>query len=131
MRRLPFVFILTVLASVVACHSRLEPGDVAAQAAKQYYEYLLQGKYELFVDGMNQPDTIPGSFREQLITNAKMFVGQQKEEHRGIREIRIVNAKADTAKRVANVFLVFTYGDSTNEEIVVPMVMRKGIWYMR
>ena len=60
-----------------------------------------------------------------------MFVGQQQDEHRGIREVRIVNAKADTARHVADVFLVFAYGDSTTEQIVVPMVEQEGVWYMR
>ncbi|MCI6550002.1 MAG: hypothetical protein MR450_03970 [Prevotella sp.] len=131
MRWLPVSFILSLLLTLVACSREIDPGDIAAQAAKQYYEYLLEGKYDLFVDGMNQPDTIPGSYREQLITNAKMFVGQQKEEHRGIREVRVVSAEADTARRVANVFIVFAYGDSTSEEVLVPMVLRKGVWYMR
>lgn len=131
MRWLPVSFILSLLLTLVACSREIAPGDIAAQAAKQYYEYLLEGKYDLFVDGMNQPDTIPGSYRKQLITNAKMFVGQQKEEHHGIREVRVVSAEADTARRVANVFIVFAYGDSTSEEVLVPMVLRKGVWYMR
>ena len=122
-------FVLSV--SFVACKSEPSAGDIAAHAAKQYYDLLLQGKYDQYVDGQYQPERIPSSFREQLITNAKMFVGQQKEEHRGIRGVRIMNAKADTAHHVADVFLVFAYGDSTNEEVVVPMVERKGIWYMR
>ena len=60
-----------------------------------------------------------------------MFLAQQKTDRRGILDVRVVNAMADTAKRSANVFLLFAYGDSTSEEIVVPMVMHKGVWYMR
>lgn len=131
MKQLPLVAALIIWASVIACTKQPDPADMAAQTARQYYDYLMQGQYEMFVDGMNQPDSIPDSYREQLITNARMFVGQQQDEHRGIRQIRVVNAKADTAQHVANVFLVFTYGDSTNEEILVPMVLRHGIWYMR
>ncbi|MBR5697288.1 MAG: hypothetical protein IKX44_01520 [Prevotella sp.] len=108
-----------------------DPADVAAQAAKQYYDYLLKGKYEAFVDGKYRADSIPGSYRDQLIMNMKMFVGQQEREHRGIKETRVVNAEADTARHEANVFLVFCYGDSTVEEVLVPMVESKGIWYLR
>ena len=124
-----FYFFVALLA--VACSSGPDPGEVAAQAAKEYYTQLLAGKYEHYVDGFYRPDSIPASYRRQLIDNAKMFVGQQKNERRGILDVRVVNAVADTTKRSANVFLIFAYGDSTSEEVVVPMVQHRGVWYMR
>lgn len=125
------VLIVSCQLLIVNCSTRPDPAGVAAQAAKQYYDYLLEGKYETFIDGQYRPDSIPGSYREQLIMNAKMFMGQQQREHRGIKETRIVNAEADTARHEANVFMVFCYGDSTTEEVLVPMVENKGIWYLR
>ena len=124
-----FYFFVALLA--VACSSGPDPREVAAQAAKEYYTQLLAGKYEHYVDGFYRPDSIPASYRRQLIDNAKMFVGQQKDERRGILDVRVVNAVADTVKRSANVFLIFAYGDSTSEEVVVPMVLHRGVWYMR
>lgn len=124
-----FYFFVALLA--VACSSGPDPGEVAAQAAKEYYTQLLAGKYEHYVDGFYRPDSIPASYRRQLIDNAKMFVGQQKDERRGILDVRVVNAVTDTTKRSANVFLIFAYGDSTSEEVVVPMVQHRGVWYMR
>ena len=128
MRRLLYIALFIV--AVVAC-SRVNPADKAAHAAKQYYDYLLDGKYEAFIEGHYMPDSIPQSYRQGLVTNARMFIGQQKREHRGIKDTRIVNAEADTALHTANVFLVFTYGDSTSEEVNVPMIESKGIWYLR
>ena len=125
------VLIVSCQLLIVNCSTRPDPADVAAQTAKQYYDYLLEGKYEAFIDGQYRPDSIPGSYREQLIMNAKMFMGQQQREHRSIKETRIVNAEADTARHEANVFMVFCYGDSTTEEVLVPMVENKGIWYLR
>ena len=131
-RRLHILLIaLPLLTGLVWGCAKPDPADVAAQAAKQYYDYLLEGKYEAFVDGKFRPDSIPGSYRDQLIMNMKMFIGQQEREHRGIKETRVVNAEADTARHEANVFLVFCYGDSTVEEVLVPMVESKGIWYLR
>lgn len=129
MRKLLILFAACCLAA--ACTKKPQPEEIVAQTAKTYYERLLQGKYEEFVDGRFQPDSIPAGYREQLIANARMFVGQQQDEHRGIKQIRVANAKADTARHTANVFLVFAYGDSTNEEVVVPMVEHHGVWYMR
>ena len=104
--------------------------QLAGQAAKVYYEQLLKGDYGSFVDGRYQPTRMPESLRQQLITNAKMFVGQQDKEHKGIKGVVVSDARADTAKHVANAFLTLTYGDNSKEEIVVPMVEQDGVWYM-
>lgn len=128
MKKLLYLFVVMM---IVACTSSPDEGEVAARAAKEYYGYLLQGNIASFVDGHYRPDSIPDTYREQLITNTKMYVNQQNEEHRGIKDIRIVDAKTDMQKHAANVFLVLSFGDSTSEEIVVPMVESGGVWYLR
>ena len=128
MKKLLYLFVAMV---IVACTSSLDEGEVAARAAKEYYGYLLQGNIASFVDGHYRPDSIPDTYREQLITNTKMYVNQQNEEHRCIKDIRIVDTKTDMQKHAANVFLVLSFGDSTSEEIVVPMVESGGVWYLR
>ena len=128
MKKRLYLFVAMV---IVACTSSLDEGEVAARAAREYYGYLIQGNIASFVDGHYRPDSIPDTYQEQLITNTKMYVNQQNEEHRGIKDIRIVDAKTDMQKHAANVFLVLSYGDSTSEEIVVPMVESGGVWYLR
>lgn len=115
-----------------ACKSE-EPdaGQLAAVAAKGYYDLLLEGKYEEFMAGYNHPNRLPESYRKQLLLNAQMFVEQQQEVHKGMSKVNILNAKADTAHHIADVFLQMEYGDSTKEQIVVPMVEVKGEWKMR
>ena len=119
------------IALVSACSLHTDSGEVAARAAQTYYEYLLQGRYAAYVAGMYLPDTIPDSYRKQLEDNAQMFIRQQQTEHGGIKEVRWVSHVADTAAHAANVFMTLRYGDGTHEEVVVPMVERHGIWYMR
>ena len=114
-----------------ACKEAPKAEDVAAQTAKTYYEMLMRGDYDLFVDGTYRPDSIPASYREQLVANVKMYVGQQQEEHRGIRQVKVAGAQVDTARHRGDVFLVLSYGDSTSEQIVVPMVCQVGVWYMK
>ena len=131
MRCLLAVIFSALLLLVVACGSEPKPDEVAGKAAKLDYDYLVDGKYEMFVDGYYQPDSIPASYREQLVTNAKMFAGQQKDIHGGILRVSVVSVVADTARHVAEAFLSLAYGDSTNEEVVVPMVERDNVWYMK
>ena len=70
-------------------------------------------------------------YRAQLLDCYQQFMAQQETAHRGILEVRVSNAKTDTIQKYTNVFLVLCYGDSTNEEIVVPMVERQGSWRMK
>lgn len=124
--------VAAVVVALAACRPEPPaPADVAGRAAKLYYDYLLGGNYDAFVDGFYQPDSIPGAYREQLVTNARMFMGQQRQERGGISEVRLVRANADTARHAARAFLLFCYGDSTREEVVVPMVECGGVWMMR
>ncbi|MDD6518253.1 MAG: hypothetical protein PUF63_10105, partial [Prevotella sp.] len=103
----------------------------AAQTAQNYYTQLLKGDYQAFVAGRYQPHALPPGYQEQLVANAKMYVVQQQEAHKGIVRVKALDARADTSRQVANVFLNLTFGDRTTEEIVVPMVEKKGVWYMR
>jgi len=128
MRKLIYLAFISCL--VVACSHRDE-GKIAAQAAKLYHEQLLKGDAAAFVDGQYRPDSIPQSYRLQLIDNMKMFVSQQQEEHRGIKEVRIANSRLSTDGTRCDVFLVFCYGDSTSEEVCIPMIKQKENWMMK
>ncbi len=113
--------------------------EVAADAAKAYYETLFSGDSEGFVRGICLPDTVPESFLEQLGANARMYVARMVREHHGVYEVRVLNCEEGDERdahgkvlyRTANAFLVFCCGDSLNEEVVVPMVWRDGKWLMR
>lgn len=131
MRRL-FIIASIAVAAMWACSEQKPSADeMAGRTAKLYYDYLVEGKYDAYVDGFFQPDSIPGVYREQLIANAKMFAAQQHEERKGIASVRLLRARADTARNVASAYLLLCYGDSTREEIVVPMVEHKGVWMMK
>ena len=129
MRKFLFGGILAVM--FVACGGEKKPDFAAAHAACNYYNMLVEGKAAEFVDGMDTPDTIPVGYREQLVANAKMFMAQQQDEHQGLRKVDVLNCVNDSLSQTANAFLMFCYGDSTVEEIVVPMVKRDGKWLMK
>ena len=123
-------YLVSLVFLVAACGGPSRE-ELASLAAKGYYEHLLKGEYDKFLEGVNGSDTIPDDYREQLLVGYKQFMHQQEQAHRGIREVRIVNAQTDTIQKYTSVFLVLCFGDSTNEEIVVPMVEREGRWRMK
>ena len=128
MRKLAVIVLLTVLA---ACGSATKE-ELAGLAAKGYYDHLIHGEYEQFYEGMDQRAlSEEPAYRSQMLDNLRQFMARQEQEHRGVLEVRVSNATTDTVQQFTNVFLVLCFGDSTNEEIVVPMVERHGAWRMK
>lgn len=125
------IFIFGLLVLISCGKKEVNQEELVSNAAKQYYTYLLQGNYDAFVEGCYHKDSLRAEYKNQLIDNAKMFVGQQKDEHQGIKDVEVLSAKLDTASHTANVFINLHYGDKTTEQIVLPMVEKDDVWYMR
>ena len=124
------LFIVLVFLALCACSSPT-PEEMASLAAKGYYEHLLKGEFDKFLDGKAGSDSLPEAYREQLIAGFKQFLSQQNNLHNGINEIRVINAMRDTILNYTNVFLMLCFGDSTNEQVSVPMIEHNGSWRMR
>ncbi len=132
MRRLIYALVLVAVVAIVAC-SKKTGGDnkAAAYFAKGYYERLIEGNYEGYVDALNYPDSIPSSYRRQLVLNAKLFTDKQKSIHGGWVGVEIAGCVIDSLSPTAQAILNLCYADSTREKVVVPMVERDGRWYIR
>ena len=128
MRKLVYLILIVI---VVACSTGVSREEQAALAAKGYYTHLVQGEYEQFVEGRFMADSLPADYRSQLIEGYKQFVAQQLETRNGIQEVSVSRAYTDSLAGYTNVLLMLCYGDSTTEEVVVPMVERDGRWMMK
>ena len=123
---------MIVLLAVLAACGNATKEELAGLAAKGYYDHLIHGEYEQFYEGMDQRAlSEEPAYRSQMLDNLRQFMARQEQEHRGVLEVRVSNATTDTVQQFTNVFLVLCFGDSTNEEIVVPMVERNGTWRMK
>jgi hypothetical protein len=103
----------------------------AREAARQSYESLLAGRYDEFLAGRAYMADIPDNYREELIASYKQFMAQQREFHGGIGSIAVSDARIDSTLQLIQVFLILNYRDSTQEEIVIPMVEQDGQWKMK
>ena len=110
---------------------QVPPEQQAMEAAQSFYEQLLDGEYEKFLAGHAHMDSIPDSYREQLVTAYKQFVYMQKEAHQGIMNIEASRAQMDSTLHLMQVFMIVNYADSTQEEIVVPMVEQNDEWIIK
>lgn len=125
---LSFVAVVTLMLS---CGKEPSREELAGQAAKACYDHLIAGRYDEFVAATAGTDSLPAAYREQLVVNARQFVALQKSDHKGISSVEVLRAKTDSLSGQTCVFLIMCFGDSTREEIVVPMVEHNGRWMMR
>lgn len=114
-----------------SCKKEVNPADVAARAAVVYYENLIKGDAEQFVDGSAQIDSIPADYRDAQIASVKMYMEQIRQTHGGLAHVELDTATVSTDGNEADVTLRFHYADSTVNRVLVPMVCRKGLWLLR
>lgn len=128
-----FFFLLIVLGGVLSCKQEAPSAeDAVMQQAQQYYQSLLKGEYDAFLSGIDGADSLPADYREQLMANTCQFVDVQQQQRGGMVSVEAIRAVIDsTATTHADAFLLICFGDSTREEVVVPMVERQGKWLMR
>jgi hypothetical protein len=104
---------------------------LASLAAKGYYQHLVDGDYDHFLEGRVMADSLPADYRSQLNDAYAQFLAQQTSSRGGIREVRVSRAFTDSTLNYTSVLLMLCYGDSTTEEVVVPMIERDGRWMMK
>lgn len=125
------LFLLSVVLLVSCSSGEPTPEARAMEAAQQSYTALSQGNYEQFLAARADVENMPSGYREELLTAYRQFASQQTNAHGGIALVEALRAEADSTLRVMQVFLTLHYGDSTHEEIVVPMVELNGQWKLK
>ena len=134
MKQVSLSILIAVALLLAACGEKkknVDQGKLAAKAAKHYYEQLLKGDYEVFLNNENRTNNLPDNYRKQLLLNLKQFVAQQDSVHHGIDSITLGASHFSAKDNTASVFLLFYYGDKTTEQVVVPMVKEHGKWILR
>jgi len=130
MRKLAYLVLLACLVWVAACGGNPTKEELASLAAKGYYQHLIEGDYDHFLEGRLLADSMPDDYRSQLIDGYHQFMAQQQDRG-GITEVRVSRAYTDSTQHYTSVMLLLCYGDSTSEEVIVPMVERDGRWKMK
>lgn len=134
MKQVSLSILIAVALLLAACGEKkknVDQGKLAAKAAKHYYEQLLKGDYEAFLNNENRTNNLPDNYRKQLLLNLKQFVALQDSVHHGIDSITLGASHFSAKDNTASVFLLFYYGDKTTEQVVVPMVKERGKWILR
>ena len=129
--RLDMLALLVMLVFLAGSCSSPSKEELASLAAKGYYQHLIEGDFEHFLEGRMMADSLPDDYRSQLIDGYSQFLAQQVKARGGINEVRVSRAFTDSTQQYTSVLLMLCYGDSTSEEVIVPMVEHNGRWMMK
>ncbi len=130
MKRALFLLLPLLLFAASACRPKGDrlTGESARQAAERYFNMLIQGQYEQYVDGMVSSTDMSTELRSQMIDLLSQFCESQQLD----RAMLSAQATADSLQdSSAYVRLDVLYGDSTTEEVGMPLVFSGGRWLMQ
>ena len=105
MRKLVYLVLLVSLAQWAACSSPTRE-ELASLAAKGYYQHLIEGDFDHFLEGRVMADSLPDDYRSQLIDGYSQFLAQQVKARGGINEVRISRAFTDSTQQYTSVLLM-------------------------
>lgn len=116
-----------------ACSKDAAPSTqkLATEVAQESYEALYNGKYEDFLKARANYDEMPQSYRDALTTSYRQHVAEVRKNHEGVTSVEAIRTENDTALGVMQVFMTVTYGDQSQEEIVVPLVKVDDEWKLK
>ena len=116
----------------MSCTS-VSPEQRAAEAALSYYHDLTNDRVEDFLEGKAGVDKLPADYCDQLLETYRKYMADIEEKHGGIHEVQISPnvGRCDSTLHLTYAFLLLCFNDSTQEEVVVPMVEENGSWKMK
>ena len=101
----------------------------ARGAAEYFYSLLANGQGQVYVDNMQEASSMDSCKYVQFVDLMDQFLHEENELRGGIVHAR---ANKDTiVDSVSMVFLDVQFGDSTREEIILPIVYMRGRWWIR
>ena len=115
------------LSAFIGC-SQPTPEELASLAAKGYYDHLIRGEYEHFLEGLDErPNIDSADYRSQLLDCYAQFVAQQENDHRGILEVRVSNDKRIQYKNIPMCSWCFAMAIPQTRRLSCQWLSAKGV----
>lgn len=95
------------------------------------YNLYVHGDYSSYVAAMASCDSMPMSYRQQMQFMLKMQAHKMRKEKGGVSAVTVSRMEPHDGDSLVNVYLNVAYKDSTEEEILFPVVKKNGQWRIR
>ena len=102
-----------------------------ADEVMAYYELYRSGNYADYVKAMQSCDDKPADFCKQMADALKQHAARIKAEKGGTVSAEFLRTEMHAEHSAADAYLSVTYGDSTKEEIILPLVFWQDKWRLK
>ena len=120
---------IVCIALFALCLLSCSHDNSAMTAAEKYYQCLIDTDYNAWIDGTLHSETFTPEIRQERIDMLRQYLQDEELARNGIKSAK---ALRDTVvEENAYVFLDLAYGDSTHEEVLLPMVKVGEVWKMK
>ena len=102
-----------------------------ADEVMAYYELYRSGNYADYVKAMQSCDDKPADFCKQMADALKQHAARIKAEKGGAVGAEFLRTELHAEHSAADAYLSVTYGDSTKEEIILPLVFWQDKWRLK
>ena len=130
--------LVAVVAAVVfllSCKSESKEGIVEkstpSEIVETAYGHLLKGEYDGYLSCVQSCDSIPERYHNSLVNVLKQAAENERKERKGIVSAKAIAENTNEKETYSVVRVDITYGDSTKEEIAVPVVKYNGKWRLK
>lgn len=129
----------TLLAATLLLACQSSPKLPAAYAddgqidsiAVTYYRMLADGDFAGYVQAMQSCDNAPEQYKKRTETLLRHHQKEIERTKQGVRAVTSLRHELHDNGQMANVFLRVAYNDSTEEEIIFPIVYDGQRWRIR
>lgn len=128
MHRLPYFITITalMLLAFIACSKDKSP----CAAAEQYYGYLIKGHVERYVQSLHNYDELDEAYRSQLCDMFAQYLERERQLRNGIVAAKAVrDSLIDSLQSL--VFVEIEFGDSTREQVILPLLRTEKGWKLK
>ena len=120
------------LLCLTACLGQREADahEAVRRAAEEYYACLVDGDVDGYLKGIRDYEAMSEEYRSQLRDMFAQYLHQEQTLRGGLAAAR---ALRDTLidSTLAQVFLEVEFGDSTREQVSLPLVLTEKGWRMK
>ena len=129
------VALAAAVAFLLSCKSETKEGIVEkstpSEIVETAYGHLLKGEYDGYLSCVQSCDSIPERYRKSLVNVLKQAAENEQKERKGIVSANAIAENTNEKETYSVVRVDITYGDSTKEEIAVPVVKYNGKWRLK
>ncbi|MCF0194872.1 MAG: hypothetical protein HUK00_06825 [Bacteroidaceae bacterium] len=123
MKHTLYIYILLLALCLTSC------GTTPSEAVEHYYQCLMDSDFNAWIDGTLHGEAYTGEVRQERIDLLRQYLQMEHELRGGICSAKAV--RDTTVEDNSYVFMELAYGDSTKEEILVPVVRQNDTWKMK